>query len=253
MTLPLDLNGKKALITGSSRGIGRGIAQALHEQGCRIALNARSSADLVQTAAELPGALFVAGDVTQPDEARRIVHDASTQLEGLDVLVCNVGSGRSVPPGAESYEEWLRVFAVNFLSATNIIEAARDVLASARGVIVCVSSICGLETIPGAPITYSVAKAALNAYVRGISRPLGKLGIRINAVAPGNILFDGSVWARKLLDDADAVNAMLEREVALRSLGDLRSIADLVSYLASSRAQFVTGSVWTIDGGQLRS
>lgn len=253
MTLPLDLNKKKALVTGSSRGIGRAIAQALHEQGCRLTLNARYSADLAQAASELPGSSFIAGDVTRPDDARRIVQQASSELGGLDILVCNVGSGRSVSPGAESYEEWLRVFEVNLWSATNMIEAARDTLASAKGAIVCISSICGQEVIPGAPITYSVAKAALNAYVRGISRPLGKVGVRINAVAPGNVMFDGSVWSRKLRDDAASVNAMLEREVALGSLGDPRSIGDLVAYLVSPRANFVTGSVWTIDGGQARS
>lgn len=249
----LDLTGKKALITGSSRGIGRAIAQVLHAEGCRIVLNGRSAGTLAQVAAELPGAAFVAGDVTHPEEARRIVAEAGAKLGGLDVLVCNVGSGSSVAPGDESYEEWQRVFGINFWSATNVIEAARAMLAESRASIVCVSSICGLETIPNAPVTYSVAKAALNAYVRGIARPLGSLGVRINAVAPGNILFDGSVWSRKLTEDAEAVQAMLEREVALARLGDAKSVADLVSYLVSPRARFVTGSVWTLDGGQARA
>src|SRR3989344_3108878 len=199
-------------------------------------LNGRSADALAQVASELPGVSFVAGDVTRPEEARRIVAEAKAALGRLDILVCNVGSGRSVPPGTESHEEWLRVFAVN-----------------SWGAIVCVSSICGLEVIPGAPVTYSAAKAALNAYVRGISRPLGKLGVRINAVAPGNILFEGSVWSRKLADDTSAVQAMLEREVALAGLGDAKSVADLVAYLVSPRARFVTGSVWTLDGGQVRS
>ena len=240
-------------MTGSSRGIGRAIAQVLHDEGCQVMLNGRSADTLAQAASELLGASFVDGDVTRPEEARRIIAEAKAVLGRLDILVCNVGSGRSVPPGAESHEEWLRVFAVNFWSATNVIEAAREMLTSSRGAIVCVSSICGLEVIPGAPVTYSAAKAALHAYVRGISRPLGKLGVRINAVAPGNIQFEGSAWSRKLDDDAGAVQAMLEREVALAGLGDAKSVADLVAYLVSPRAHFVTGSVWTLDGGQVRS
>jgi len=194
-----------------------------------------------------------AGDVTRPEEAQRVVADAMAVLGRLDILVCNVGSGRSVSPGEENHEEWQRVFATNLWSATNTVEAARGVPAVSRGAIVCISSICGLEVVPGAPLTYSAAKAALHAYVRGIARPLGRQGIRINAVAPGNILFDGSVWSRKSDEDADAVRAMLERDVALASLGTTRDVASLVAYLASPRAGFATGGVWTLDGGQVHS
>ena len=248
-----DLAGKAALITGSSRGIGRAIAEVLHAAGCRVALNGRGGDDLAAVAASLPGALVTQGDVTLPEDAARIAAEATSALGGLDILVCNVGSGRSVPPGGESFAEWQRVFALNLWSTTNMVEASRAALAASRGAIVCISSICGHEVVPGAPVTYSVAKAALDAYVRGMARPLGKEGIRINAVAPGNILFDGSVWSRKLAEDADGVQAMLAREVALGRLGTPREVAELVAYLVSSRAAFATGAVWTLDGGQVRT
>lgn len=253
--MQLDLNGKSALVTGSSRGIGRAIAEGLLGEGCRVALNGRNARELDDTARALGGVnlVQVAGDVTRPEEARRIVAATLATFGKLDVLVCNVGSGGSVRPGEESFDEWQRVFALNLWSATNMVEAARDVLAASKGVIVCVSSICGMEVVPGAPVTYSAAKAALNAYVRGIARPLGKLGVRINAVAPGNILFEGSVWSRKLAEDADAVQAMLERDVALASLGTPAQVADLVAWLASPRAGFATGGVYVLDGGQVRS
>ncbi len=251
--MQLELTGKTALVTGSSRGIGRAIAELLHVEGCRVALNGRNVDDLASSAADLPGAVVVAGDVTRPKEARRIIAEATAALGGLDILVCNVGSGRSVPPGDETHDEWQRVFALNLWSTTNTVEAAREALAASRGVIVCVSSICGLEVVPGAPVTYSAAKAALHAYVRGIARPLGKMGVRINAVAPGNILLDGSVWSRKLAEDAGAVQTMLERDVALARLGTPQDVAELVAYLASPRTGFATGSVWTVDGGQVRS
>ena len=251
--MQLDLSGKTALVTGSSKGIGWAIAQALHAEGCHVALNGRNEEALTAATARLAGTIGVLGDVTQPAEANRVVAEAVGKLGQLDILVCNVGSGRSVPPGNETADEWQRVFALNLWSTTNSVEAACDDLAASRGVIVCISSICGLEVIPGAPITYSAAKAALHAYVRGIARPLGKQGVRINAIAPGNILFDGSVWSRKLAEDTPAVQAMLSKDVALGSLGTPADVASLASYLASPRSGFATGGVWTLDGGQVHS
>jgi NAD(P)-dependent dehydrogenase (short-subunit alcohol dehydrogenase family) len=114
-----------------------------------------------------------------------------------------------------------------------MVEAAGKALAATKGSIVCISSICGNEVVPGVLVTYSAAKAALNSYVRGIARPLGKQGIRINAIAPGNILFDGSVWSRNLAEDESAVKKMLERDVALNQLGTPMNVAELAAYLVS--------------------
>lgn len=251
--MQLELSGKTALVTGSSKGIGRAIAEVLHAEGCRVALNGRNHDDLATATAELAGSIAVAGDVTCPEEARHVVSEVVKSFGRIDILVCNVGSGRSVPPGEETAEEWQRVFALNLWSTTNTVEAAREALAASKGAIVCISSICGLEVIPGAPVTYSAAKAALHAYVRGIARPLGKQGVRINTVAPGNVLFEGSVWSRKLQEDARTVDSMLERDVALGRLGTPREVAELVAYLASPRSGFASGAIWTLDGGQVHS
>ena len=251
--MQLDLAGKAALVTGSSKGIGRAIAEALLAEGCRVALNGRNSGDLATTTTHLAGAIGVAGDVTRPDDAKRVISEVVGAFGQLDILVCNVGSGRSVPPGSETADEWQRVFVLNLWSTINTVEAAKEALQASKGVIVCISSICGLEVIPGAPVTYSVAKAALHAYIRGIARPLGKHGVRVNAVAPGNILFEGSVWSRKLAEDEQAVQTMLQKDVALGCLGTPADVASLVAYLASPRSKFVSGGVWTLDGGQVHS
>jgi NAD(P)-dependent dehydrogenase (short-subunit alcohol dehydrogenase family) len=218
-----------------------------------VALNGRDKTSLEQAVSELAGSIGFRGDVTQPAQAQQIVSEVLERFGRLDILVCNVGSGASVSPGDETAAEWQRVFAINLWSATNSVEAARCALALSKGVVVCISSICGLETIPGAPVTYSAAKAALHAYVRGIARPLGKQGIRINAIAPGNILFEDSVWSRKLSEDASSVFSMLAEDVALGSFGTCSDVASLVAYLVSKRSSFATGSVWTLDGGQARA
>lgn len=249
----LGLGGMVALVTGGSHGLGLAIATSLFSEGCRVAVNGRDQSTLAEAAVGISGdALAVAGDVADPASARLVVQKVLEHFGRLDILVANVGGGGSAPPGEEHPDEWQRVFSLNLWSATNMVEASRAALSASGGSIICISSICGSEVVPGAPVTYSSAKAALNAYVRGIARPLALQGIRINAVAPGNLLFEGSVWSRRLDSDPDTVQQMLVRDVAQRRLGDAGEIANLVAFLASRRSAFATGSVWTMDGGQRR-
>lgn len=251
--MDLELKGKTALVTGSSRGIGNAIATLLHKEGCNVTINGRNGNSLKNASSSFKERIHACvADVTKLEDCKTLIKETVKQWGSIDILVCNVGSGTSVKPGEENFEEWKRVFTNNFYSAVNLIDVAKDELSKTGGSVVCISSITGIEVL-GAPITYSVAKAALNAYVKNMSKPLAKLGIRINAVAPGNVIFEGSVWEKKLSENPLDVENMLKDEVALQRLGTPEEIANFVVFLCSQKSSFATGALFVIDGGQTRS
>lgn len=252
--MDMGLAGKLVLVSGGSRGIGAAISEAFVREGSKVMVTGRSPESLRAIARLLGGACEThVCDATDPRQAAATIAAVEAKHGSLDVLVTCAGSGTSVPPGEETPDEWLRVMGINLLSATNMVEASVPLLRRSRiATIVCISSICGVEAL-GAPVTYSAAKAALSMAVKAWSRPFGKMGIRINAVSPGNIFTTGGTWDRKTQADPDGVAAMLSREVPLGRFGTPDEIANTVVFLASPRAAFVTGSNVVADGGQTRS
>jgi 3-oxoacyl-[acyl-carrier protein] reductase len=255
--MDLGLTDRVALVAGASKGIGRGIAEVLLEEGARVLLTGRGEADLAATHRELSaqhGERVVAfrGDMTATADVRAALARAAEALGPVDVLVANVGGG-FLKPGWDVGDDDLDAALTHNLTGTLrlVREGIRVMEGRAGGSIVIISSIAGVDAL-GAPFAYGVAKAGLNHFATNTARLIGP-DLRINVVAPGNILFEGGSWERNVRDRPEAWERWIRREVSLRRFGTPREIADVVAFLASERAAFVTGATWIADGGQVRT
>jgi 3-oxoacyl-[acyl-carrier protein] reductase len=250
----LELDGRVALVAGSSRGIGLAAARALAAEGCRVLLTGRHAAALDQAIQGFPDgtAATFAGDLTRADVLGRAAAAARERWGPVDILVANIGSG-SAKVGWDLEEgDWTSSFDVNLHASRRAAEAVLPLMTAAgRGSIVFISSIAGVESV-SAPLPYTAAKTALIAYAKNLSRVVARRGVRVNVLAPGNVVFDGGSWAEKHERDPERVRAYLDAEVPMGRFGTPEEIAALVTFLASDRASFMTGACIVADGGQTR-
>lgn len=256
--MDLQLTGKVAFVGGASRGIGLSIAAAFLREGTRVVLTGRQEGALSAAAAGFAKefgqerVLACRADLSNPEGIGSALQATRDRWGGIDCLVANVGSGTARPGWQLSEADWEQVFQVNLWSSVRLVEAVLPQMVEARrGSVVLINSIVGVESLP-APLTYSAAKAALANYAKNLARQLGPSGVRVNTVAPGNILFPGGSWEKKLADDREQFEAYINAEVPLQRFGTPEEIADLVVFLASERSAFTTGACVIADGGQTR-
>jgi 3-oxoacyl-[acyl-carrier protein] reductase len=250
----LELADRRCLVSGASRGIGRAIAHALAREGGRVFAVARGQADLDALLRELPGRGHAAltADVTTPAGASAAVDGAVDALGGLDVVVTNVGKSFARDAAAMDDDDLARSLDLNLWSAARVAQrAAPHLRARGGGSITMIASIWGREA-GGAP-GYNAAKAGVIALAKALARDYARHAIRVNSVAPGSIWFPGGGWDRRRSADPDAIAAFIEREIPMGRFGAPEEVADVVAFLASTRARWITGACLPVDGGQGRA
>jgi len=254
--MDLGIAGKVAVVTGASRGIGKGIARALANEGCHLTICAREQHALETTAREIRElgvkVLAIPCDVTQAGIAEQVVQATADAHGRLDILVNNVGGNNRTPFPEQTDAEWEQVINLNLLAGVRMTRAALPHFqAAGGGSVVFITSIWGRER-GGTPV-YVSTKAAAIGLAASLARELAPLHIRVNSIAPGSIRFPGGSWDRRVQQDPEGMAEFVRRELPFGRFGTVEEVADVVAFVVSPRANWITGACIPVDGGQSRS
>jgi 3-oxoacyl-[acyl-carrier protein] reductase len=257
--MDLQLTDKVALVTGSSRGLGLASARALAAEGCRVCICARgeealrrAAADLSAVASRPDAVLAVAADLTAERGIDEVFGRLFERFGGIDVLVNSLGLARGAGIADTTDAEWQEAFDSTLYPA---IRASRLAVPSMRarggGAIVMIASIYGRES--GGRMTYNAVKAAEISLAKSMAQQLARDGIRVNSVAPGSISFPGGSWWKRQQADPEGMAEFVRRELPFGRFGRAEEVGDVVAFLASPRASWISGASVTVDGCQSRS
>ena len=257
--MDLGLRDKVAIVTGSSRGLGLASASALAAEGCRVTLCARTEATLSEAVvhvARIAGAsdrvLAVTADVSTPAGVQVVVDRTVGTFGGIDVLVNNVGVARGGGLLETSDEEWQEAVDQTLMPAVRMSRlAVPHMQRRGGGAIVIVASIFGREA--GGRMAYNAVKAAEISLAKSLAQQLAPSNIRVNSVSPGSILFEGGSWWKRQQENPQAIAEFVARELPFGRFGRAEEVGDVVAFLASDRASWISGTSVVVDGCQSRS
>ena len=239
---------KTIFISASSSGIGYLLAEKYKSLGYNLIINGTNKSKLKRASLTLNCDYFL-GDLTDQKKINLLIKKIKKIYNYIDVLICNLGSSNF----KKNNKDYHNAFKYNFYSSTNLVENSNRILKKGKSKIICISSICGLESIEGAPIGYSIAKSALNFYIKLISKDLAKNEITINGIVPGNIFFKGSTWDKKMQDNSKKTKKYIKSNVPLNKFGSVSDIFAICKMLSEDNNKFITGSLFKLDGGQTKS
>ena len=257
--MDLHLADKVAVVTGSSRGLGFASAKALVGEGARVCVCARGAECLakavtdLEAGASLPGQVIgVESDLSTSDGVEMVINRTVDEYGGLDILVNNVGKAGGSDIVETTDLHWQAALEQTLYPA---IRASRAAVPHMRrrggGVIIMITSIWGRES--GGRMTYNAVKAAEISLSKSLAQQLAKDDIRVNTVAPASISFPGGSWAKRSAEDPEGIAAFVKRELPFGRFGRAEEVGDVVAFLASSRASWISGASVTVDGCQSRA
>lgn len=259
--MDLQLSGKIAIVTGSSKGLGLASARALVEEGCRVTICARGEAALDEAAAALKAVagpngparvLAVVADLATADGVEAVIARTVETFGGLDILVNNIGLAKGAGIVDTSDADWQAAFDQTLFPAVRASRLAVPLMRKrGGGAILMIASIWGRES--GGRMTYNAVKAAEISLAKAMAQQLAKDNIRVNSIAPGSIRFPGGSWDRRVQEAPDEMAAFVRSELPFGRFGRPEEVGAVVAFLASARASWISGASVTVDGCQSRS
>lgn len=261
--MDLGLEGRVALVCGSTRGIGRAVAKALSQEGARVAVNGRHEGSVDRAAEELEREAgntvvpFVA-DVGVPDQAEQLVHRVTKELGRLDVLFCNASGPPAAPFKDQPREAWHRAVDLNLFSTIHLAAAAVPIMRKVQwGRVICLASVAAKQPLPGL-ILSTTARAGVLGFAKALADEVAADGITVNTVCPGFIATERiaeltETRAKREKRGSQDVMRDMVADIPLGRMGRTDELAAVVTFLASDKASYITGAVLQVDGGFTRS